>query len=69
MLKKKRTGPRQNHERLGLEYVTIQTEETKYNRQIISQISVKLIEIEFYMTSELFTTGLSLVKMCVCNRR
>ena len=29
MLRKKRTGPSQNHERLGLEYLTIQTEETK----------------------------------------
>lgn len=29
ILRKKRTGPRQNHERLGLEYLTIQTEETK----------------------------------------
>ena len=34
ILKKKRTGPRQN-QRLGLEYVTIQTEEIKYNRQIL----------------------------------
>lgn len=64
ILKKKRTGPRQN-QRLGLEYVTIQTEEIKYNRQIITQISVKLFVIEIYMTSALFTTGLSLLKMCV----
>ena len=29
MFKKRGTGPRKNHKHLGLEYVTIQTEEAK----------------------------------------